>query len=157
MSTANTNPSNFANLPTEEVKAIASMGGKASHKGDTETTGEDHKDATTTDGRAPDGTFLPGSEVAKEAGHKGGLHSHDHDGAAKDEKDVGRNPDGTFTKGSEAAKEAGHIGGMHSHGNSGLAEEEQDSGRNEDGTFKKGSEVAKQAGHNGGVAAAAAH
>lgn len=25
------NPGNFANRPTEEVKAIASMGGKASH------------------------------------------------------------------------------------------------------------------------------
>jgi len=27
----NTNPGNFANRPTEEVKAIAAMGGKASH------------------------------------------------------------------------------------------------------------------------------
>ena len=31
MSTTNTNPGNFANRDTEEVKAIASMGGKASH------------------------------------------------------------------------------------------------------------------------------
>jgi len=29
--TENTNPGNFANRPAEEVKAIASMGGKASH------------------------------------------------------------------------------------------------------------------------------
>ena len=28
---ASTNPGNFANRPTEEVKAIASMGGKAAH------------------------------------------------------------------------------------------------------------------------------
>lgn len=34
--TENTNPGNFANRPTEEVKAIASMGGKASHGGHAE-------------------------------------------------------------------------------------------------------------------------
>jgi len=33
MSTHNTNPGNFANRDPEEVKAIASMGGKASHGG----------------------------------------------------------------------------------------------------------------------------
>jgi len=31
--THNTNPGNFANRPTEEVKGIAAMGGKASHGG----------------------------------------------------------------------------------------------------------------------------
>lgn len=31
--TTNTNPGNFANRPTEEVKEIAAMGGKASHGG----------------------------------------------------------------------------------------------------------------------------
>lgn len=30
---SNTNPSNFANRPTEEVREIASKGGKASHSG----------------------------------------------------------------------------------------------------------------------------
>jgi len=32
-STTNTNPGNFANRDPEEVKKIASMGGKASHGG----------------------------------------------------------------------------------------------------------------------------
>lgn len=37
-------------------------------------------------GRNEDGTFTKGSEAAKEAGHKGGVHNHDHDGLAKEEK-----------------------------------------------------------------------
>lgn len=32
--TASSNPGNFANRPTEEVKAIASMGGKTAHSND---------------------------------------------------------------------------------------------------------------------------
>ncbi|KAK5716478.1 hypothetical protein LTR15_009369 [Elasticomyces elasticus] len=119
MSTTNTNPGNFANRPTEEVKAIASMGGKASHGGHTKT-----EDEAAPPGRNPDGTFTKGSEAAKAAGHVGGMHSHDHDhdGMAKEEKvselevqdddHTGRRADGTFTKGSEAAKEAGHKGGL---------------------------------------------
>ncbi|KAK5071364.1 hypothetical protein LTR16_009284 [Cryomyces antarcticus] len=88
-----------------------------------------------TDGRNPDGTFTKGSAAAKEAGHIGGLHSHDNDGMGGETSSggeatsssgssdssgstssagPGRNADGTFTKGSEAAKEAGHKGGSHS-------------------------------------------
>lgn len=37
-------------------------------------------------GRNPDGTFTKGSEAASKAGHVGGLHSHDNDGLAKEEK-----------------------------------------------------------------------
>ncbi|KAK5130071.1 hypothetical protein LTR08_002504 [Meristemomyces frigidus] len=124
MSTHNTNPSNFANLPTEQVKEIAAMGGKASHGGHEKAGGEEGKDSTGEPGRNADGTFKKGSEAAKDAGHKGGLHSHDNDGLAKEEgvselevqgdDHAGRNPDGTFKKGSEAAKEAGHKGGAAS-------------------------------------------
>lgn len=67
---ASTNPGNFANRPTEEVQAIASMGGKASH--DAHTSAEESHPP----GRNPDGTFVKGSEAAKEAGHIGGLHAH---------------------------------------------------------------------------------
>ncbi|KAL2356159.1 hypothetical protein BJ546DRAFT_838995 [Cryomyces antarcticus] len=113
--TSNSNPGKFANRPTEEVKAIASMGGKASHGGhnstdDSSSGGSEHSAAT--DGRNPDGTFTKGSAAAKEAGHIGGLHSHDNDGMGGETSS--RNADGTFTKGSEAAKEAGHKGGSHS-------------------------------------------
>ncbi|QIX00991.1 hypothetical protein AMS68_006508 [Peltaster fructicola] len=114
MSSNNTNPGNFANRPTEE--AIASMGGKASHSG----TGSSeehskHSDAELAEqGRNPDGTFKKGSSAASEAGHKGGLHSHDDDEKVDEKVEEGRNPDGTFTKGSEAAKEAGHKGGLAS-------------------------------------------
>jgi general stress protein YciG len=48
----NTNPGNFANRPAEEVREIASKGGKASS-----------------------GSFEPGSERAREAGRKGGLQT----------------------------------------------------------------------------------
>lgn len=41
--TENTNPGNFANRPAEEVKAIASMGGKASHGGHAEEEKVDHE------------------------------------------------------------------------------------------------------------------
>ncbi|KAK3621190.1 hypothetical protein LTR22_025294 [Elasticomyces elasticus] len=93
MSTTNTNPGNFANRPTEEVKAIASMGGKASHSGHTKTEDEAcaislREDSAAPPGRNPDGTFTKGSEAAKAAGHVGGMHSHDHDhdGMAKEDK-----------------------------------------------------------------------
>ncbi|KAF4307913.1 hypothetical protein GTA08_BOTSDO04052 [Botryosphaeria dothidea] len=98
---ADTNPANFANRPTEEVREIAAKGGHASHGGQTE---ESHPP-----GRNPDGTFVKGSEAAKEAGHKGGLTTAE---LTDDSHLAGRNPDGTFTKGSEAAKEAGHKGGI---------------------------------------------
>ena len=39
-------------------------------------------------GRNPDGTFTKGSEVAKAAGHKGGQHSHDHDGEKGGEQEA---------------------------------------------------------------------
>lgn len=69
--TASNNPGNFANRPTEEVKAIASMGGKASHGSETNT-----EENTAPAGRNTDGTFTKGSEAAKEAGHLGGLHAN---------------------------------------------------------------------------------
>ena len=47
---------------------------------------KDSADSTGDPGRNADGTFKKGSEAAKDAGHKGGLHSHDNDGLAKDEK-----------------------------------------------------------------------
>lgn len=93
MSAHSANPGNFANRPTEEVKAIASMGGKASHG--------PHKDSEVL--RSPH--YIAGSmlmtmqdEQPQEASHA-----------------PGRNADGTFTKGSEAAAQAGHLGGLHAH------------------------------------------
>ncbi|KAF2207211.1 hypothetical protein CERZMDRAFT_3591, partial [Cercospora zeae-maydis SCOH1-5] len=107
---ASTNPANFANRPTEEVQAIASMGGKASHGGNA-TDGDAQSKEDHVPGRNPDGTFTKGSQAAKEAGHRGGLHSHQNDAEKTNTHPQERNPDGTFTKGSEAAKEAGHLGG----------------------------------------------
>ena len=43
-STENTNPGNFANRPTEEVKEIASMGGKASHGTHKDSHAEGHEE-----------------------------------------------------------------------------------------------------------------
>lgn len=43
--TSNSNPGNFANRPTEEVKEIASMGGKASHGGHSTDAGEEVRSA----------------------------------------------------------------------------------------------------------------
>ncbi|MCJ1390526.1 hypothetical protein MMC18_003386 [Xylographa bjoerkii] len=67
----NTNPGNFANRPKEEVKEIASKGGKSSgtaggSSGSSDTT------PVTKEGRNADGTFAKGSAAAKEAGAKGG-------------------------------------------------------------------------------------
>ncbi|KAK3117627.1 hypothetical protein LTR53_000855 [Teratosphaeriaceae sp. CCFEE 6253] len=118
--TTNTNPGNFANRDHDEVVAIASMGGKASH-GPHKHDGDDTKgpeDSADHPGRNADGTFTKGSDAAKAAGHLGGQHSHGHhEGSGKEEgvselavevEDHGRNPDGTFKKGGEAAREAGH-------------------------------------------------
>jgi len=53
------------------------------HDSSTDTT--QRKDSASEPGRNPDGTFTKGSEAAKQAGHLGGLHSHEHDGLAKEE------------------------------------------------------------------------
>jgi general stress protein YciG len=66
---ADSNPGNFANRPKEEVREIASKGGKASRStGSAQTDDDDHDQA----GRTSTGQFKPGSEEAKEAGRKGG-------------------------------------------------------------------------------------
>jgi len=73
--TDNTNPGNFANRPKEEVQAIASKGGKASHGGggsSSTSSGSTDDTSVTSEGRNPDGTFQKGSQAAKEAGQKGG-------------------------------------------------------------------------------------
>jgi general stress protein YciG len=120
---ASSNPSNFANLPKDELREIAAKGGHASHGGTvniqpssmTKSTLTSHQTTTTaTDsndhaGRNPDGTFTKGSEVAKELGAQGGHASHGGNTHAD------RNPDGTFTKGSELAKELGAQGGHAAH------------------------------------------
>ncbi|TKA66890.1 hypothetical protein B0A49_05772 [Cryomyces minteri] len=122
--TSNTNPGNFANRPTEEVKA--SHGGHSSTD-DPSSGGTGGQHSAATDGRNPDGTFTKGSAAAKEAGHIGGstatttteratTSSSGSSGPSGSTSSAGpgRNADGTFTKGSEAAKEAGHKGGSHS-------------------------------------------
>ncbi|KAJ4290866.1 hypothetical protein N0V90_010062 [Kalmusia sp. IMI 367209] len=68
---ADSNPANFANLPKDELREIASKGGHASH-GSSNGKAEDHPD------RNPDGTFTKGSELAKELGAKGGHVAHEH-------------------------------------------------------------------------------
>jgi general stress protein YciG len=75
---SSTNPSNFANLPKDELREIAAKGGHASHGGhSTESTGG-HAD------RNPDGTFTKGSELAKELGAQGGHAAH-HESATGNE------------------------------------------------------------------------
>jgi general stress protein YciG len=108
---ASSNPSNFANLPKDELREIAAKGGHASHSGAAHTgdsTNNDHA------GRNPDGTFTKGSSVASELGAQGGHASH---GGGSNGSDIqaGRNPDGTFTKGSDLAKELGAQGGHAAH------------------------------------------
>lgn len=66
---SSTNPSNFANLPKDELREIAAKGGHASHGGHHESS-SDHAD------RNPDGTFTKGSDLAKELGAQGGHASH---------------------------------------------------------------------------------
>ena len=55
---ADSNPRNFANLPKEELKEIASKGGRAAHENETEELGD----------RNPDGTFVKGTDLPKELG-----------------------------------------------------------------------------------------
>ncbi|KAF2143842.1 uncharacterized protein K452DRAFT_317276 [Aplosporella prunicola CBS 121167] len=80
MPTANPNPANFANRPHEEVEAIASKGGQASHSHGhsggggfaSMDPGKQH-DIASKGGQASSGSFEPGSEKAREAGQKGGV------------------------------------------------------------------------------------
>jgi len=161
---ASSNPSNFANLPKDELREIAAKGGHASHGGDHsgDSAGSDHA------GRNADGTFVKGSSVASELGAQGGHASHgggvsininffkcqsltDHQSNGADSH-AGRNADGTFTKGSSVASELGAQGGHASHSGGSHGSDTQ-AGRNPDGTFTKGSEVAKELGAQGGHAA----
>ncbi|KAF2189532.1 conidiation-specific protein 10 [Zopfia rhizophila CBS 207.26] len=74
--TENTNPGNFANHPKEEVREIASKGGQSSHQGGFASMDPDKQhEISSKGGQASSGSFEPGSERAKEAGHKGGLSS----------------------------------------------------------------------------------
>ncbi|KAF2835894.1 hypothetical protein M501DRAFT_1060515 [Patellaria atrata CBS 101060] len=104
-SSAETNPGNFANRPTEEVQEIASKGGHASRSS-----------ADTNPGNFANRPKEEVREIAAEGGRTSGnsgdsADSSETDTVAADEPGSGRNPDGTFTKGSEAAKEAGAKGG----------------------------------------------
>ncbi|KAL5113153.1 hypothetical protein ACEQ8H_008983 [Pleosporales sp. CAS-2024a] len=107
---ASSNPANFANLPKDELREIAAKGGHASH-GSTHT----DQEQSTTDhaGRNPDGTFVKGSELAKELGAQGGHAAHEHQTATQD--GASRNPDGTFKAGSKLAHDLGVQGGHASH------------------------------------------
>lgn len=90
---ADNNPGNFANRPKEEVQAIASKGGQASHSGGFASMDPDkqvitsnlplistshfanvcfQREIASQGGKASSGSFEPGSEKAKEAGRKGG-------------------------------------------------------------------------------------
>lgn len=92
----NNNPGNFANRPKEEVQAIASKGGQASHSGGFASMDPDkqvcptspnwdndswpmltcpQREIASKGGQASSGSFEPGSEKAREAGRKGGLAS----------------------------------------------------------------------------------
>ncbi|KAF1348017.1 hypothetical protein BDV97DRAFT_400206 [Delphinella strobiligena] len=77
--TDNTNPGNFANRPKDEVKDIASKGGKAAHDGRqsgfASMDSDKQQEIASKGGKASSGSFEPGSEKAREAGHKGGLAS----------------------------------------------------------------------------------
>ncbi|KAF5001623.1 hypothetical protein FGRMN_929 [Fusarium graminum] len=74
--TESKNPGNFANRPKEEVREIASKGGKASHGhsgGFASMDPEKRREIASEGGKASSGSFEPGSERAREAGRKGGL------------------------------------------------------------------------------------
>jgi hypothetical protein len=73
------------------------MGGKASHEADAKETNTKENQ-----GRNPDGTFVKGSEAAKEAGHIGGLHAAGKEDVGKNRD--GRREDGTFLPGSEVGQ-----------------------------------------------------
>ncbi|RYP77936.1 hypothetical protein DL770_006976 [Monosporascus sp. CRB-9-2] len=82
----NNNPGNFANRPKEEVRAIASKGGKASHSdGFASTDPDKQREIASKGGQASSGSFEPGSEKAPKAGRKGGLKSGSGDGDDDDE------------------------------------------------------------------------
>ncbi|KAJ8107949.1 hypothetical protein ONZ43_g6574 [Nemania bipapillata] len=67
------NSGNFANRPKEEVQEIASKGGQASHSGGFASMDPDkQRGIASKGGQASSGSFEPGSEKAREAGHKGG-------------------------------------------------------------------------------------
>ncbi|ERF70855.1 Conidiation-specific protein 10 [Endocarpon pusillum Z07020] len=80
MPTNSSNPGNFANRSKEEVKAIASKGGKAGseHKGFASQKYDDqkHREVASKGGKASSGSFRPGDERAREAGRKGGKASN---------------------------------------------------------------------------------
>ncbi|ODA77187.1 hypothetical protein RJ55_06814 [Drechmeria coniospora] len=70
---SNSNPGNFANRPQEEVEAIASKGGKASHSGGFASMDPDkQREIASKGGQHSSGSFEPGSQKAREAGAKGG-------------------------------------------------------------------------------------
>jgi general stress protein YciG len=87
---ASSNPSNFANLPKDELREIAAKGGHASHGGGAHTEDVSHH-LTAED-------TLPLTSLQSSNAH------------------ADRNADGTFTKGSDLAKELGAQGGHASHG-----------------------------------------
>ncbi|EKG14215.1 hypothetical protein MPH_08590 [Macrophomina phaseolina MS6] len=71
--TDNQNPGNFANRPKDEVREIASKGGQSSHNSGFASMDPDKQhEIASKGGHASGGSFEPGSERAKEAGHKGG-------------------------------------------------------------------------------------
>ncbi|KAJ2960580.1 hypothetical protein NQZ79_g3998 [Umbelopsis isabellina] len=73
MPSNNKNPGNFANRPKEEVQAIASKGGHASHSGGFASMDpEKQHNIASKGGHASSGKFEKGSEKAREAGKKGG-------------------------------------------------------------------------------------
>lgn len=95
MPTDNTNPGNFANRSAEEVKNIASKGGQSSHSGGFASMDSDkqvrvpsfyfevrallklliQRNIASQGGHASGGSFEPGDQRAREAGHKGGKSS----------------------------------------------------------------------------------
>ncbi|KAF8425889.1 putative conidiation-specific expression protein [Tirmania nivea] len=69
----NTNPGNFANRPKEEVREVASKGGRASHSGGFASMDPDkQREIASKGGKASSGSFEKGSVRAREAGRKGG-------------------------------------------------------------------------------------
>ncbi|GJN76071.1 hypothetical protein PLICBS_010182 [Purpureocillium lilacinum] len=89
MPSGNDNPETFSNQPKEEVEAIASKGGQASHEGSSPAwilirRYDDtrryrridadllQRDIASKGGQASSGSFEPGSDKASEAGRKGG-------------------------------------------------------------------------------------
>ncbi|KAF4121325.1 Stress-induced bacterial acidophilic repeat motif [Geosmithia morbida] len=61
--------------PKEEVKNIASKGGKTSQGGFADMDADKQHDISSEGGQKSSGSFEPGSQKASEAGRKGGLNS----------------------------------------------------------------------------------